>query len=110
MNKSDEINLLRETARKLGRDSYTGEALAALLPSIEADILNDVCPEIDLRKIQTECRIERERCAAECAAMRQKAKDDAAEEMARLRKELKDERDQLATLMESKASQIRRGW
>lgn len=110
MNKSEEITLLRETSRKLGRDSYTGEVLAAILPSIEADIANDVFPEVDLARIKSECIAERERCTADCAAMRKKAEADAAALVSSAREQIADARQRQAHFLNEMAEKIRRGW
>ena len=46
MTKSDEIQILRNTIAKLGKDSYCGAWLADQLPSIESAIASDYPPEI----------------------------------------------------------------
>ena len=44
MTKNNEIEILRETAKRLGPDSYCGEWLASILPQIEAEIRSDYIP------------------------------------------------------------------
>ena len=45
MTKSQELQILRDTIAKLGRDSYCGAWLADQLPSIESAITSDYPPE-----------------------------------------------------------------
>ena len=45
MKKQDEISILRETAAKLGPDSYCGTWLAEQIPFVESAIQSDMHPE-----------------------------------------------------------------
>ena len=80
MTKSDEIQILRETIAKLGRDSYCGAWLAYQLPSIESAITSDYPPETYALSIH-EARIHCEKIIAqandESAAIEKRAKSDA---------------------------------
>lgn len=44
MTKSDEIQILREAAARLGPESYCGPWLAEIIPFIEQDIRSDFVP------------------------------------------------------------------
>lgn len=44
MTKSDEIQILREAAARLGPESYCGPWLAEIIPFIEQDIRSDLPP------------------------------------------------------------------
>lgn len=46
MTKSQEIEILRDTIARLGRDSYCGAWLADQLPAIEMAITSDCLPEV----------------------------------------------------------------
>jgi hypothetical protein len=80
MTKSDEIQILRETIAKLGRDSYCGPWLADQLPSIESAITSDYPPEAYAFSIH-EARIHCEKIIAqandESAAIEKRAKADS---------------------------------
>jgi cell division septum initiation protein DivIVA len=45
MNKQDELETLRETAEKLGPNSYCGDWLLDQLPYIENDMRSDLLPQ-----------------------------------------------------------------
>lgn len=58
MNKSQEIQIIRETIEKLGVNSYCGPWLADQLPSIESAITSDYPPEVyafSLREAHIHC-------------------------------------------------------
>lgn len=46
MTKKEEVDLLRETADRLGPDSYVGPALIELLPLVWHDIRSDFQPDL----------------------------------------------------------------
>ncbi len=48
MNKRDELNTIRETAHKLGADSYLGPWLDSVADELEALILADIQPHLTL--------------------------------------------------------------
>ncbi len=44
MTKNQEIEILREAAAKLGKDSYCGEWLNSIIPHVESEIRSDFVP------------------------------------------------------------------
>lgn len=46
MTKAEEIKILSAAAKKLGNDSYLGDALSALIPHIEMEIRSDIIPNL----------------------------------------------------------------
>jgi hypothetical protein len=80
MTKSQEIQIIRETIAKLGRDSYSGAWLADQLPSIESAIASDYPPETYALSIH-EARIHCEKLISqandEAVAIEKRAKADA---------------------------------
>lgn len=65
MRKSQEIDILREAAAKLGDDSYCGPFLTMLIPQIEQTILSDLAVEFDIRRANADCVDVRERARKE---------------------------------------------
>ena len=80
LSKSDEIQILRETIAKLGRDSYLGPWLADQMPSIESALASDYPPEAYALSIH-EARIHCEKIIGqandEADAIEKRAKADA---------------------------------
>ena len=80
MTKSQEIEILRETIAKLGKDSYCGAWLADQLPAIESAITSDYPPEAYALSIH-EARIHCEKIIGqandEAATIEKRAKADA---------------------------------
>ena len=80
MTKSEEIQVLRDTIAKLGRDSYCGAWLAEQLPSIESALSSDYLPDVYAFSIQ-EARIHADKIVAqakeESAAIEARAKAEA---------------------------------
>lgn len=80
MTKSEEIETLRDTIAKLGRDSYCGAWLADQLPSIESALASDYLPEVYAFSIH-EARIHADKIVAqakeESASIEARAKSDA---------------------------------
>ena len=80
MTKSQELQILRETIAKLGKDSYCGAWLADQLPSIEFAITSDYPPETYALSIH-EARIHCEKIIGqandEADAIKKRAKADA---------------------------------
>lgn len=46
MNKADELKILADAAKKLGKDSYLGDALLELLPFVESEMRSDIFPDL----------------------------------------------------------------
>ena len=80
MTKSQEIEILRDTIAKLGRDSYLGPWLADQMPSIESALASDYPPEAYALSIH-EARIHCEKIIGqaneESATIEKRAKADA---------------------------------
>jgi hypothetical protein len=80
MTKSEEIQILRDTIAKLGKDSYCGAWLSDQLPSIESAIASDYPPEIYAFSIR-EANIHSEKiiklATDESAAIEKRAKSEA---------------------------------
>ena len=80
MTKSEEIEILRQAANWLGRDSYCGAWLSDQLPSIEIALSSDHLPDVYAFSIH-EVRIHAEKIIAqakeEASAIEARAKADA---------------------------------
>jgi hypothetical protein len=80
MTKSEEIQILRQAANWLGRDSYCGAWLSDQIPSIESAIASDYPPEVYAFSIH-EARIHADKIIAqakeEAASIEARAKLDA---------------------------------
>ena len=80
MTKSEEIEILRQAANWLGRDSYCGAWLADQLPSIESALASDYLPDVYAFSIH-EARIHAEKIVAqakiEAQEIEARAKSDA---------------------------------
>lgn len=80
MTKSEEIQILRQSANWLGRDSYCGAWLSDQLPSIESALASDYPPEAYAFSIH-EARIHADKIVAqakeEAASIEARAKSDA---------------------------------
>lgn len=87
MNKQTEIQILREAADRLGSDSYCGPWLRQQIAFVESAIRSDFFPDVDLNRSREVCAEEARRCAAECDALRAKAKQDAEQIMAKARED-----------------------
>lgn len=81
MTKKQEIELLRQVAGQLGRESYCGPWLQSIIPEVEHDIQSDFPPMAtwrgsrdDAAEIITNARAEAERIVRQ-------AKDDAKKEI-----------------------------
>ena len=46
MTKAEELKILSDAAKKLGKDSYLGGALLELLPFVESEIRSDIYPDL----------------------------------------------------------------
>ena len=64
MTKSEEIEILRDTIAKLGRDSYCGAWLSDQLPSIESALSSDYLPDVYAFSIH-EARIHADKIVAQ---------------------------------------------
>ncbi len=80
MTKSEEIQIIRDTITRLGRDSYCGAWLADQLPSIESALASDYLPEVYAFSIR-EARIHADKIVAqakiEAQEIEARAKSDA---------------------------------
>ncbi len=80
MTKTQEIEILRETIAKLGKDSYCGAWLADQLPSIESSITSDYPPEtyaLSIHETRIHCEKLISQAKDESAAIEKRAKSDA---------------------------------
>ena len=100
MTKSDEVQILRETIAKLGRDSYCGAWLADQLPSIESGIASDYPPEVYALSIH-EARIH-------CEKIIGQANDEAATIEKRAKFEAEKLRESACKFNESIRSDLKR--
>jgi uncharacterized protein YdcH (DUF465 family) len=46
MNKAEEIKIISDAAKKLGSDSYLGDALKMLIPHLETELKSDFIPNL----------------------------------------------------------------
>lgn len=80
MTKSEEIEILRQAANWLGRDSYCGAWLSDQLPSIESALASDFLPDVYAFSIR-EARIHADKIVAqskiETQEIEARAKSDA---------------------------------
>lgn len=80
MTKSDEIQVIRDTIAKLGKDSYCGAWLVDQLPSIESAITSDYPPEayaFSLREAHIHCEKIIGMAKEESASIEARANSDA---------------------------------
>ena len=80
MTKSEEIQILRDTIAKLGKDSYCGAWLADQLPSIESAIASDYPPEtyaLSIHEARTHCEKIISQANGEAVAIEKRAKIEA---------------------------------
>lgn len=108
MTKTQELELLRETAAKLAEGkAYSADLLAMLIPLIEADIRSDVIPEFDLRAAQDACRALRIQTRDEIERARKEFSDRAVNAEARIRR-LTSLGEKLARNLQTAADEIHR--
>lgn len=95
MTKTQEIEILKEAAAKLGKDSYCGEWLNSLLPRIERDIRSDYVPvytpeqaQKDAEKIVEEAKERAKEILDNASRNAQKIASDIENAKARARSEL----------------------
>lgn len=94
MTKPDEIEILRDAARRLGPDSYCGPWLAEQIQFIEADIRSDFPPSPTLKYAESVVEAARAKCGeAMASAEREAARrvDAACTQAERIRAELRAE-------------------
>jgi hypothetical protein len=77
MLKSTELALLRETADRLGSDSYCGPWLSQQIPFVEFAIRSDFMPDVDIRKTAERCEQMVKDCDASCMTQRKMATKEA---------------------------------
>lgn len=100
MTKSEEIQILRQAANWLGRDSYCGAWLSDQLPSIESAIASDYPPEAYAFSIH-EARIHADKIVAQ-------AKEEAASIEARAKAEAEKTRESACKFCDSIRQGLRR--
>lgn len=100
MTKSEEIQILRQAANWLGRDSYCGAWLADQLPSIESALASDCLPDVYAFSIQ-EARIHAEKIIAQ-------AKEEAQEIEARAKADAEKTRETACRFCDSIRQSLRR--
>lgn len=95
MTKQDEIETLRETAEKLGPNSYCGDWLIDQLPFIEKDMRSDFLPQMrwaDTRKLeQNTLALAKEQAA--------RIIKDAEEQAERIRKDARQNADLIRNIL-----------
>jgi len=77
MEKNEEIRILRETVNKLGRNSYTGDWLAGLIPEIEGLMRADICPTITINEAKQQAAAIIDEARGKAADIEAKAKIEA---------------------------------
>ena len=100
MTKSEEIEILRQAANWLGRDSYCGAWLADQLPSIESALLSDYLPEVYALSI-SEARIH-------CGKIIEQAKIEAQEIEARAKSDAEKTRESACRFVDSIRQSLKR--
>lgn len=100
MTKSEEIEILRQAANWLGRDSYCGAWLADQLPSIESALASDYLPDVYAFSI-SEARIHAEKIVAQ-------AKEESASIEARAKAEAEKTREAACKFCDSIRQGLRR--
>lgn len=100
MTKSEEIQILRQAADWLGKNSYCGAWLADQLPSIESAIASDYPPESYAFSIH-EARIHADKIVAQ-------AKEEAASIEARAKAEAEKTRETACRFADSIRSSLKR--
>lgn len=78
MNKRDELNTIRETAHKLGADSYLGPWLDSVAAELEALILADMQPHLTLADAIADAREVTDKADREAALTLEAARREAA--------------------------------
>lgn len=99
MTKSEEIEILRDTIAKLGKDSYCGAWLSDQLPSIESALASDYPPEayafsihearIHADKIVVQAKIEAQEIEARAKSDAEKTRETACRFADSIRQSLK---------------------
>lgn len=100
MTKSEEIQILRQAANWLGRDSYCGAWLSDQLPSIESALASDYPPEAYAFSIR-EARIHADKIVAQ-------AKEEASVVEARAKAEAEKTREAACKFCDSIRQGLRR--